>query len=45
MLSVLLEATKEADKKDIGAVLRELNILQRREENIEDFKTQLVKSS
>ncbi|WCR57607.1 P-loop NTPase fold protein [Wolbachia endosymbiont of Ctenocephalides felis wCfeJ] len=43
MLSVLLEATKEADKKDIGAVLRELNILQRREENIKDFRTQLVK--
>jgi hypothetical protein len=43
MLSVLLEATKEADKKDIGAVLRELNILQRREENIKDFKTQLAK--
>lgn len=43
MLSVLLEATKEVDKKDIGAVLTELNILQRREENIKDFKTQLVK--
>lgn len=41
MLSVLLEATKDADKRDIGAVLRELNNLQRREENIKDFKTQL----
>ncbi|WP_168463978.1 KAP family P-loop NTPase fold protein [Wolbachia endosymbiont of Ctenocephalides felis wCfeT] len=43
MLSVLLDATKEADKKDIGAVLRELNNLQRREENINDFKTELAK--
>ncbi|TVS86523.1 NTPase, partial [Wolbachia pipientis] len=43
MLSVLLDATKEADRKDIGSVLRELNTLQRREENIKDFKTQLAK--
>ncbi|NSM57010.1 NTPase, partial [Wolbachia endosymbiont of Atemnus politus] len=43
MLSVLLDATKEADRKDIGSVLRELNTLQRKEENIKDFKTQLAK--
>jgi hypothetical protein len=43
MLSVFLDAAKEADKKDIGCVLRELNILQRRKENIKDFKTQLAK--
>ncbi|MFP3015977.1 MAG: P-loop NTPase fold protein [Wolbachia sp.] len=43
MLSVLLDATKEADRKDIGSVLRELNTLQRRKENIKDFKTQLAK--
>ncbi|AWW50877.1 KAP family P-loop NTPase fold protein [Wolbachia endosymbiont of Folsomia candida] len=43
MLSVLLDATKEADKKDIGAVLRELNNLQKRQENIKDFKDQLTK--
>lgn len=41
MLAILLEATKDADKRDIGAVLRELSSLQRREENIKDFKTQL----
>lgn len=43
MLSVLLDATKEADRKDIGAVLRELNVLQRRKGSIKDFKTQLTK--
>ncbi|MDD9331385.1 MAG: P-loop NTPase fold protein [Wolbachia sp.] len=43
MLSILLDATKETDRKDIGSVLRELNNLQRREENIKDFKTQLTK--
>lgn len=43
MLSVLLDATKEADKKDIGYVFRELNNLQKRQENIQDFKSQLAK--
>ncbi|QOD37835.1 KAP family P-loop NTPase fold protein [Candidatus Wolbachia massiliensis] len=43
MFSILLEATKEADKKDIGAVLRELSVLQRRQESIRDFKAQLAK--
>lgn len=42
MLSVFLDAAKEADKKDIGFVLGELNLLQRRKENIRDFKTQLA---
>ncbi|WP_225536600.1 P-loop NTPase fold protein [Wolbachia endosymbiont of Mansonella ozzardi] len=40
---MFLDAAKEADKKDIGCILRELSILQRRKENIEDFKTQLAK--
>jgi hypothetical protein len=43
MFSVLLDATKEADKKDIGSVLRELNNLQKRQESIKDFKKQLTK--
>ncbi|MDR1139945.1 MAG: KAP family NTPase [Rickettsiales bacterium] len=43
MLSVFLDAAKEADKKDIGCILRELNILQKRKENIKDFKAQLTK--
>lgn len=42
MLSVFLDAAKEADKKDIGFVLGELNLLQRRKENIRDFKIQLA---
>ncbi|WP_246214376.1 P-loop NTPase fold protein [Wolbachia endosymbiont of Dirofilaria (Dirofilaria) immitis] len=40
---MLLNATREADKKDIGAVLRELNVLQKSKENTKDFKTQLMK--
>ncbi|MDR3132249.1 MAG: KAP family NTPase [Rickettsiales bacterium] len=43
MLSVFLDAAKEADKKDIGCILRELNILQKRKENIKDFKAQLTR--
>ncbi|QKX01543.1 NTPase [Wolbachia endosymbiont of Cruorifilaria tuberocauda] len=43
MLSILLDATKEADKNDIGTVLRELSILQKSKENTKDFKTQLMK--
>jgi len=43
MFSVLLDAAKEADSKDIGSVLRELSRLKRRKEGIEDFKKQLIK--
>nr|WP_232503078.1 P-loop NTPase fold protein [Wolbachia endosymbiont of Cimex lectularius] len=43
MLSVFLDAAKEADKKDIDCILRELNILQKRKENIKDFKAQLTR--
>lgn len=43
MFSVLLDANKEADKKDIGAILKELSSLKTRKENIEDFKKQLSK--
>lgn len=42
MLSVFLDAAKEADKKDIGFVLSELSLLQRRKESTRDFKTQLA---
>ncbi len=43
MFSVLLSTTKEADRKDISYVLKELNIIKRRKENIQDFRTRLVK--
>ncbi|WP_353284759.1 P-loop NTPase fold protein [Wolbachia endosymbiont (group A) of Lasioglossum fulvicorne] len=42
MLSVFLDAAKEADKKDIGFVLSELSLLQRRKESTRDFKIQLA---
>lgn len=42
MLSVFLDAAKEADKKDIDFILSELTLLQRRKENIKDFKRQLA---
>ncbi|WCR53595.1 MAG: hypothetical protein PG981_000617 [Wolbachia endosymbiont of Ctenocephalides orientis wCori] len=38
MLSVLLEATKDADKRDIGAVLRELNNLQKEKKILKILK-------
>ncbi|MDN5247892.1 MAG: P-loop NTPase fold protein [Wolbachia endosymbiont of Tyrophagus putrescentiae] len=43
MFSVLLDATKEADRKDIGSILREVKDLKRRKEGIQDFKKQLTK--
>ncbi len=37
MFSVLLSTTKEADRKDISYVLKELNVIKRRKENIQDL--------
>ncbi|OEY86929.1 NTPase [Wolbachia pipientis] len=43
MFSVLLNTTKEADRKDISYILKELNVIKRRKENIQDFRKQLAK--
>jgi hypothetical protein len=43
MFSVLLGTTKEADRKDISYILKELNVVKRRKENIKDFRTRLIK--
>ncbi|WP_333023342.1 KAP family P-loop NTPase fold protein [Wolbachia endosymbiont of Pentidionis agamae] len=43
MFSVLFDATKEAEKKDIGSVLQDLNSLKRRKAGMQDFQNQFTK--